>query len=75
MTKKPQGTHGCSLWKGIFTVWDFFLQQVELVVGHRFDSGMILGVGMLLLRPDFLCSLLALPLGLLLLPLFYYLLM
>ena len=32
MTKKPQGTHGCSLW-GIFSGWDFFLQQVELVAG------------------------------------------
>jgi hypothetical protein len=33
MTKKPVGTHGCSLWKGIFLGWDLFNQQVELVAG------------------------------------------
>uniref|UniRef100_A0A2N9I4J4 Reverse transcriptase domain-containing protein n=1 Tax=Fagus sylvatica TaxID=28930 RepID=A0A2N9I4J4_FAGSY len=33
MTKKPIGTHGCSLWKGIFAGWVFFNQQVELVAG------------------------------------------
>ncbi len=33
MTKKPVGTHGCSLWKGIFLGWDLFNQQMELVAG------------------------------------------
>ena len=55
---------------GIFSC-SKFSWLLDWVLG--FSSGMILSVRMLLSRPGFLCSLLALPLGLLLLPLFYYL--
>ena len=58
MTKNPKGTHGCSFWKGIFSGWDFFLVWVP-----EFVSGMMFSVGMSLLRPGSICSLLSLPLG------------
>ena len=37
ISKKARGAHGCNLWKGILSRWDFFKQHVELVasLGNR----------------------------------------